>query len=609
MLVPLAMTAVQQGPARADDTAPIFPEPTQVVEAAAVGKGMCLGYNGLDRYNPPEQVKAGRFRTPDEPAVRVARGANVNWKLNPYRDRTWQLWLHSLEWLGGLIRDYERNGDGASLRLAAGITQDWLKDNPSPAHFSEDRRDAVSAGTKFRLITMVCLRAHYKANWLEKAIAAHARWLAEPEHYSGPWNHGTDESMTLMTAGCAIRRSDLAGIGYKRLVNSILRPPKGTRPAIDSQGADNEQSTMYSIYNRSRWRLAFEAMRTCDRKVPAEMRRRWSLMDEFIAFQTTPAGDLLQIGESFAAKASGIGAPGNGPLRYVITGGTAGTRPSARVRVYSAGYLMGRSGWGQSRPYASEMAYTARFGPRRYAHGQNDHMAVTFHAQGRDILVPSGHIGYSDPTWRSWLRSPSAHNTLVVKGARYREVSTKLTARRFQAGADFFRFSDTAFTGTTRSRSVLAASGPDALVVLDQTRSGTSRTVEQLWHLPAAFKATARGSGAVATAGTVRVHFVRVALSGGTRLSPKVVRGARKPLQGWIVPAQRKTVRAPAVVLPVRGSRTRTLTLILPVQGDQAPRVRTRPIPGGALRVEATISGRRLIVKVAADGTLSRLSR
>jgi hypothetical protein len=156
---------------------------------------------------------------------------------------------------------------------------------------------------------------------------------------------------------------------------------------------------------------------------------------------------------------------------------------------------------------------------------------------------------------------------------------------------------------------VLAASGPDALVVLDQTKSSRSRTVEQLWHLPAAFKATARGSGAVATAGTVRVHFVRVALSGGKRLPAKVVRGSRKPLQGWIVPAQRKTVRAPAVVLPVQGSRTRTLTLILPVQGDQAPRVRSRTIPGGALRVEVTIDGRRLIVKVGSDGTLSRLQQ
>ncbi|MFI0479839.1 heparinase II/III family protein [Actinomadura sp. 9N215] len=589
--------------------APAEPPTVQLTAKAAADRSVCLGYNGLDRLNPAAEVRAGRFRVPGAAPVHVATGTDVDWGLDPYDNRTWELWLHSLEWLGGPIKEYARTGDRAALGTAAGIARDWLADNDDPGRFGDHRREAIAEGTKFRLATLVCLRQHQTGRWLDDAIAEHARWLADPKHYSGPWNHGTDESMILMTAGCGIGRDDLAELGHRRLRDAILDPPGGARPAIDAEGADNEQSTYYSVYNRSRWRLAFDVMRKCGRPVPAEFVRRHRLMDEFIAFQTTPGGDLVQIGESQAARTSEIGSAGNGPVRYVATRGRQGAPPARRARVYQAGYVLGRSGWGRDgRAFAAETSYTARFGPSRFAHGQNDHMALTFHALGRDVLVPSGHIGYSDDDWQAWLRSPDAHNTVVVRGVPFRQgAATALTGHRFSPGADTFRFTDSAFAGTTRSRSVLAASDPDALVVLDDVRSPVPRLVEQLWHLPAAFSAVPQGTGAVAGAGRVRVHFLRIPLPGVAASPARVVRGSLNPRQGWIAPGHRRKTPAPVVSLPARGSQVRTLTLIAPVRGAERPDVRTRPLPGGGVRVDASFSGHRLAFVAGADGALRRV--
>ncbi|GAA1569039.1 hypothetical protein GCM10009678_59780 [Actinomadura kijaniata] len=139
----------------------------------------CLGYNGLDRLNPPAQVRAGRFAVPGAAPVTVARGGRVDrgvdWALAPGGDRTWQLWLHSLEWLGGLVRAYERTGDLGALDLAGVVVRDWLAANRRPARFDARRREAIEEGTRFRLITMVCLRAHLAAGRLDGAIAEHAR--------------------------------------------------------------------------------------------------------------------------------------------------------------------------------------------------------------------------------------------------------------------------------------------------------------------------------------------------------------------------------------------------------------------------------------------------
>ncbi|RSN69897.1 hypothetical protein DMH08_07680 [Actinomadura sp. WAC 06369] len=590
------------------DAAPESAVPPAEAVAAGV-RGVCLGYNGLDRLNPLAETAAGRFRTVGREPVRVASGTDVDWSLDPYGDRTWLLWFHSLEWLGGTIEAHERTGDAAALDLAAGIVRDWLADNRDPERFGADRREAIAEGTKFRLATLVCLRGHRAAPWLDAAIARHASWLADPEHYSGPWNHGTDESMTLLAAACAIGRRDLADLAAGRLLDSVFDPPDGVRPAIDAQGANNEQSTHYTVYNRSRWRKAMTVMRACGRAVPPELERRHALMDEFIAFQTTPAGDLVQIGESQAGRAEDIGTAGGGPLAYVAARGKKGAPPDARARVYEAGYVMGRSGWGNGeRAYEDEMAYTARFGPGRYAHGHNDHMALTFFALGRDVLVPSGHVGYNDRAWREWLHSPRAHNTFVVEGAAFDHAAgTELTRHRFADGADTFSFSDRAFAGTTRTRSVLAASGPDALAVLDEARSAAPRAITQSWHLPAAFTAAAEGTGAVAEADGVRVHFVRIPLPGSAAPgAAEAVRGRASPPQGWVFPGPGKRVAAPVVEFRARGERARILTLIAPVRGGAPPEVRAAPLPDGGVRVEALLDGRPLVFTAAADGTLRR---
>lgn len=569
----------------------------------------CPGFNGLDAHNPAGEVMAGRFRAPGHRPVQVAAGADVDWRLDPLQNISWRLWFHSLGWLGSLIKDFEKRGDRASLRRAARIARDWVADNPPVA--AGDRMIAESA--KFRLNALICLRGHHRAGWLDRAIARHAAYLADPRHWSGPWNHGTDESRSLLAAGCSIGRRDYTDLAYRRLLSAVFEPPGGARPALDSQGANNEQSAGYSLYNRALWRRVTGLMRDCGYRVPAELTRRLRLLDEFVAFQVTPAGQIVQIGETSAASLTGVRGLGDGSLRYAAARGTAGRRPDRRARVYRAGYVVGRSGWGDGRrAVIDETHYTARFGPGRYAHGQNDHMALTFFAQGRDILVPSGHAGYNDAGWRGWLRSPAAHNTLVVDSAPFAaSAGTELTGHRFRPGADTFSFADSAYAGTHRRRSVLVATTPDVMVVLDRARSRTPRRVTQLWHLPADFSAAAMTDDrftAVARSGPVRVHFIRIPLPAdrGAGRPARVVEGAESPRQGWIFRTKSSPRPAPVIEMPGVGSDVRILTLIVPTRGTGRPAARLVS-HGDRHRVDLVTPDGRLSVQLTADGRLRRV--
>nr|WP_272918021.1 heparinase II/III family protein [Actinomadura rayongensis] len=275
---------------------------------------------------------------------------------------------------------------------------------------------------------------------------------------------------------------------------------------------------------------------------------------------------------------------------------------------------MGRSSWGDrtsSGPSGRRAAaYTARFGSGRYSHGQNDHMALTWYAQGRNIIVPSGHIGYNAPSWRRWLASPQAHNTLVVDGTPFRpNVPTALTGHRFHRTGDWMAFADASFEGVRRSRSALFTFGPDALAVYDQTVSDTARAVHQLWHLPAEFTAVSTSYGAVASSGGSHVHFLQIQLPYARPPGPgRVVRGAVHPAQGWTVVQPGRRAPSPTVALSAQGGRTRMLTLIVPTSGRTPPTVRAVPSTGDALTVTAAWAGHQLTIRLSSDGALTRLA-
>ncbi|WP_141586003.1 hypothetical protein [Actinomadura sp. WMMA1423] len=115
-------------------------------------------------------MRTGRFAAPGTAPVRVVRGTHAD--VDPDGDRSWQLWFHSLEWLGGLLGEYERTGDRAALDTAAGIAKDRLAGHARPERFDAHRREAVAEAARFRLGALVCLRRHLAARWLDEAIAS-----------------------------------------------------------------------------------------------------------------------------------------------------------------------------------------------------------------------------------------------------------------------------------------------------------------------------------------------------------------------------------------------------------------------------------------------------
>ncbi|SNT42785.1 Heparinase II/III N-terminus [Streptosporangium subroseum] len=473
------------------------------------------------------EVMEGRVTFVGLPAVDV--GTDIDWHLNPHQNRSWALNLHALRWMGRLVVQYERSGKREYLDRAAGIAEDWVRKNPrggaglSPWAWAEHP-------VALRAPALVCLSAYVRSGWLSDSLIEHARILSDAALYKEGHNHGLDQDIALLAIGCRL--------GHERWKDlAIRRMTRSARLAIDAQGVLHEQAPRYGVYVHRRLGVAMEAIRSCGAEIPADLAARRRSLETYVSHATQPDGRLVPIGDS-PADVRPEGFP----------------HEEDTVKVFDGGYVFGRTAWNDAR----SAHYSIRFGPGRRLHGHEDHLGVTYHAQGRDILVEAGFHSYEKTPYRKWTTSPEAHNVPIVVGAEFREgTATRLVGSSVERTRQSYRLTDTAY-GVSRTRSVLVNHGADLMAVLDSVPA--SSRLRNLWHFGPSLRVISNHDGRVVLAdGDWRATLLQFAMPSCRPISGQTVRpGAISPR--YLEKAEVATVLSPPV--------SSVLTLIVPGTAD-----------------------------------------
>jgi hypothetical protein len=353
--------------------------------------------------------------------------------------------------------------------------------------------------------------------------------------------------------------------------------PNRLGPAIDTQGAVNEQATGYEKFVYDLWQGGVPELKACGYPLPSSILARIAKLPAFLAAATQPDGNLVQVGDTYVeAPPSGL------------------PRPAQLVSVYSGGYVFGRSQWGPSGTF-----YSLRFGPGRQVHGHNDHMGVTYYSRGRNLIVDAGHTGYEVSPYRTYVQSPEAASTFIAPGQTFRaSAATTLVASRITSAFQYYQFSDYAFGGP-RHRSVYVHDGATPfMLVLD--RSSGAPTYQQLWHLDPALTVTRlQPNSAVATAPAIAsspaspafpataLVIDQIAVPGQVipRGSTTVVTGRVTPsYQGWVSHQALQRIPAPVVIMTSKGTGTMLTLLVAVTPGTSVTATALRPA-GNSLSV------------------------
>ena len=573
----------------------------------------CIGYSGFASTNTRNTILNDTFQWGSYARFRVGDGTgNINWLANPYRQVSWYMWLHSLRWIGAAV-EAGRNGDAEALEHAKAIAQDWVRDNP----YSWQSNIGAWESTMHRTNLLLCLRSVVtdrnggtlpaRDRWLDSSLVQHAEYLKH--HFSGYGNHGTDESLAMLGLGATLGRRDYTTLAQQRLAAILTY-------AIDADGASNEQSTGYAVFNYALWgRVGAEVSKllpgsSLDRQI-ADKRRR---LLTFLAHSFTPMATPFQLGNTEQARRAIY----SGTVQeWPASGGTQGTPPRQRVGIFgAAGYAFGRDTWGgNASEFAASSAYSLRFGPAKSKHGHHDHTAITWYADGQPVLIDPGFGEYTKDAWETYAKSPQAHNQLIIGGMKD-SVTTKLARRVLSSGAsgamaDYYRLVDAPGKGFSRVRDVIVLSDPEVVLVVDRAAAAKKKTTfTQLWHLPAGAAATAYRTAARATSpdGTRATTIVSLPYAGRPAVpgALNVVRGSKRPVQGWFW-SDIFTKRAAPVVSVNRSGTSAALATAI-VHGPARAKVNATAKTGRhGVVYTVTVGARRVQIGQSAGGALYRI--
>ncbi|MFI5690940.1 heparinase II/III family protein [Kribbella sp. NPDC051586] len=586
-----------------DPTVSYTPEPpTAPPTPAKQDTYTCPAYSGIDHTNPVSNLYQDTFTWGTTPATKVGDGkGNINWRMNPDKNPSWYMWLHSLRWLGQGITAGAK-GDKRALQRVSTIARDWINDNP----YSWKSDVGAYESTMHRTNVLICLRQAVLSGlhvaklpltytWLDDALMEHAWFLQK--NYSGDWNHGTDESLALFGIGCTLKRNDLKKVASDRLTSAI-------KTSIDTQGSTNEQSTAYAQFNYALWGRAIDVLRKCGVDPGTTIVARRRELAKWLALATNSLGNLPQLGDSEVVRTAPV--PGT-VLEYAGTLGRQGIRPTQRIGIFDAGYIFGRTGWGEKRPFTQESTYSIRFGPAQKLHGHNDHTSVTYTSHGRDILIDGGHAGYKVDDWRFWAKGQFAHNEMTVKSATG-HPETKLVRSSIKDTSEFYELHDSPGAGIDRTRGVLVLKDPDLMVVLDRGTSNSDEDYSTLWHLPSDQKVVVSGNDqAVAARPGDRVKTTLLQIPFQQEATPiEVVSGSQDPIQGWHYATIDKRAAAPVVEFNRSGNSAKILSVIAPTRTNAVVSY-TTTWQGSRMLVNLKVDGVTTVVAVSADGTMQRI--
>jgi hypothetical protein len=492
-----------------------------------------------------DELMAGRLRLGSFSPVTLPR--DPTWREDAGRDPLWRFQFHALRWIVPLFEAARATGRGAYRDRAAFLLRDWAATNRRGASPSSMAWDPHATG--WRTGVYACAVAEVgRSAWLLDALARHGTALADPAFYEAVGNHAVNENIGLFEAGLVLGRGAWLESAVARLARVITA-------SIDAQGVMNEGAVFYQRYWYSRTVVARDRIAAAGRPIPAAF-ARIGRMPTFLAFATLPDRTYEMIGDTTRTGALAI--PGT-IAEFAATAGARGPRPTTRFATYAAGYAFGRTGWGTTRPYADEVAYSIRFGPPPVvSHQHDDATALTLYGYGSRLLLDPGYFSLARRSYWSFLRGRSAHNVVTVEGlAARRARSTLRTAS--SATMRLYRIVASPYAGVAMERRVLWSTGGEYLLVEDRVTGTAGRRVVQRWHL--ADRSSPVIEGASVRTRRARGNVYVRQLAGG---SLRVVSGTASPLQGWISYSYGRLVAAPVIETSRTGASVRFLTLIVP---------------------------------------------
>ena len=414
----------------------------------------------------------------------------LTWKENPYHDKTWTFYFHSLDMVGYLMNAYEKSPKQAYLQKAKWYIESWMAANPSPTNqASPSAWDDHS--TANRVVNMIYFWQFYKDSTiydkefeskLTKMLTLHGDFLADNKHYTAGNNHGIFQDRSLIQVALLFPDMENSKYWYNKAMNRLL---VHVNHDVTPSGIHKEHSPSYHIVVLNLFKDINSFITQFGIKEPI-LSEKIKKMEDYMAHLITPNRVLPMLGDSNPSRY--IIHPNkvtSDKLKFVVSKGKQGVKPANDTFYPDGEMAIFRKMWDVDTPFY--LLFTAAY--HSNAHKHADDLSFLLSYGKTDYFVDSGKYNYNETNgYRKYFRSTMAHNTVTVDEKSYpltKEQVNKSRMDHYKTASDYSYVtgSHNLYKGVKVQRTIIYLKNTDSVLIRDTMVSDQKHTYRETFNI------------------------------------------------------------------------------------------------------------------------------
>lgn len=416
---------------------------------------------------------------------------NIDWKQDPFKNRTWCFYLHSLTPINYLITAYEKNHKIEYIKKATDIISSWLEANDSldlePSEYAW--KDHSSAN---RVVALIFFWNSYKKSEifnkkfehrLFKSLQRHGSFLFDDKNYNHRNNHGAYQDRSLLELAVIFPEWDKNHLWFNKAKERLMIY---LQRFVSPLGIHKEHSASYHILMlKMLWDID-KFLIYHNHRVP-ELSDIVYNMEDYLAYIVKPDGKVPMTGDSGpdAVKFLKQDDIKNPHLLYVRTEGKKGIKPANEIVYKKDGIGIFRGECENKNP----MYFKFLSAFHSLAHKHADDLSFLLSIGKTDFFVDSGKYNYQEKDeYRKYFRSSMAHNGITVNRKSYElrsNQSGKSKIKKYEIKNDYSYITaiHTLYPSVKINRTIIYLKKCSSILIHDQIESSTQRTYSQIFNI------------------------------------------------------------------------------------------------------------------------------
>ena len=420
-----------------------------------------------------QELNQGIINLPPHPTW---EGDYTDWVADPFEDRNWRFQFHTLRWINPYLWD-ALAGSEASKQEWKRIVRSWAEHNTPPSQAQDDYAwKDMTDGNRAIQISIGAPLMDERDEWYLDLLAEHRNWLLDDANIV-EGNHGLHQNLGLFVL--AIVLNDETGIrrAIQRLADQILE-------AFDDKGLNEEGSVGYHQMNLIWWHQAQHRLRIEGHSLPSDAADRLEKAGRTMAYLLLPDGTMPQIGDGNRGK----GRRGLHPLLDQVSNGKILEECLPAFKHYKNGFIILRSGWGESRKFKDEAHTVLRHGRNLLRHSHDDRGSIHLYTAGQRWITDGGFHSYQQNNAdRIYTKSRLAHSLVDLPNQEHDQSGKVLvTLTENHEGRQSAEIVDNNFKDATWTRRVVFLTELHIWIIWDRIQSITEERIQQQWLLDTA---------------------------------------------------------------------------------------------------------------------------